>query len=366
MDYLRIVEIFDERQEGKVQHKLREIIGISLFAMLCNAKDCVDIELFAEENEIFLREYFELANGIPSHDTISRAFAMVAPEFLQGLRNRFNEMLNTEEGNKVRKILGIDGKTQCGNGNLNQKANHIVSCVDENGICLSEELVDDKSNEITAIPKLLDNLNIKGHIVTMDAMGCQKEIVKKIRRKRADYVLALKGNQGTLHDDVRLYFGDKEFLSSCDYHKTIEKARGGIEKREYWQTKDIDWLSQRKDWAGIKTIAITRNTIINNGKTTVQERYFISSLDVDVKEIARAIRSHWMIESYHWHLDVTFREDNDRTQDKHVAYNLNIMRKLVLNTLKLFDVGRKYISMAKKRYVFSCNPKKYLSKLLEG
>ena len=290
---------------------------------------------------------------------------MVAPEFLQGLRTRFNEMLNTEEGNKVRKILGIDGKTQRGNGNLNQKANHIVSCVDENGICLLEELVDDKSNEITAIPKLLDNLNIKGNIVTMDAMGCQKEIVRKIRRKKADYVLALKGNQGTLHDDVRVYFDDKEFLASCEYHKTVEKARGGIERREYWQTNDIGWLSQRKDWAGFKTIVMTRNTITKNDKITVQERYFISSLDMDAKEIARAIRGHWMIESHHWHLDVTFREDNDRTLDKHVAYNLNIMRKLALNTLKLFDVGRKYISMAKKRYVFSCNPKKYLSKLFE-
>ena len=116
----------------------------------------------------------------------------------------------------------------------NQEANHIVSCVDEDGFCLGQELVDDKSNEITAIPELLDNLNIKGHIITADAMGCQKDIVKKIRQKKADYVLALKGNQGTLHEDVKLYFEDKEFLELCDYHKTMEKARGGIEKREYY------------------------------------------------------------------------------------------------------------------------------------
>ena len=364
MNYLITVESFDVRQQGKVRHRLSEIIGISLFAMLCNATDAEDIELFSLENEDFLREYFELTYGIPSHDTISRAFAMVAPDFLQGLRSQFNEMISGNEGEKIRRILGIDGKTQRGNGNERQKANHVVSCVDDKGFCLSEELVDDKSNEITAIPKLLDKLNIKGHIITADAMGCQKDIVKKIRSKKADYVLALKGNQGTLYEDVKLYFEDKELLALCDYYKTTEKARGGIERREYWHTNDIDWLSQKKDWAGLKTIAMTRNTITKNGETTIQNRFFISSLEVDAKEAARAIRSHWMIESYHWHLDVTFREDTDKTLDKHIAYNLNILRKLALNTLKLFDVGRKNISIAKKRYVLSCNPKKYLRQLL--
>ena len=228
--------------------------------MLCNASDPEDIEIFCKENEGFLREYFELRHGIPSHDTISRAYAMISPEFLQGLRDRFNEMLNTGEGQKVRKILSLDGKTQRGKGNSQQSANHIVSCVDNNGFCLCEELVDDKENEIKAIPKLLDNLNIKGHIITADALGCQKDIVKKIRRKKADYVLALKGNHGTLYKDVTLYFEDKELLALCDYHKTIEKARGGIEKREYWQTNDIAWLSYEKDWVGLKTIAMTRNT----------------------------------------------------------------------------------------------------------
>jgi predicted transposase YbfD/YdcC len=366
MSYLNVVESFDIRQQGKVLHKLSEIIGISLFAVLCNAADPEEIEIFGKENKELLREYFELRHGIPSHDTIERAFAMVSPKFLQGLRDEFNEILNSDEGERIRRILGIDGKTQRGNGNGEQEPNHIVSCVDDRGFCLSEELVGDKSNEITAIPKLLDNLNIKGHIITTDAMGCQKDIVKKIRSKKADYVLALKGNQGTLHEDVKLYFEDEDFLSLCDYHKTIEKARGGIEKREYWQTNDIAWLSQKKEWAGLKTIALTRNTITKNGKTVTQDRFFISSLEVDAKEVARAIRGHWMVESYHWHLDVTFREDADKTLDKHIAYNLNILRKLALNILKLFDVGRKHISITKKRYVLSCNPKKYLSRLLEG
>jgi predicted transposase YbfD/YdcC len=340
IEYLQILESFDTRQQGKVLYKLSEIIGISFLAMLGNANDPEEIEIFCKTHEEFLREYFELPNGVPSHDTIERAFEMVTAEYLQGFRDKFNELLNSNGGEKVRKILSIDGKTQRGNGNMEQKANHIVSAVDENGFCLGEDRVDDKSNEITAIPELLDTLNIKGHIVTTDAMGTQREIVKKIRQKKADYVFALKGNQETLHDDVKLYFEDKDLLVKCDYCKTIQKARGGVEKREYWQTEDTNWLAQRKDWAGLKSIAMTRNTIIKNGITTTQTRYFISSLNTDVKEIARAIRGHWMVESYHWHLDVTFREDDDHTLNKHVAYNLNIMRKLALNVLKLVDVGK--------------------------
>ena len=365
LKYLKILEDFDTRQKGKVHHKLSEIIGISFFAMVANADDCVDIQHFGEAHEAFLREYFELEHGIPSHDTIQRAFAIVSPEYLQWFRNRFNELMNTDEGKKVRKILGLDGKTQRGNGNDKQKANHIVSAVDEDGFCLGEERVSDKSNEITAIPQLLDSLNIKGHIITMDAQGTQKEIAKKIRAKKADYVLALKGNHETLHDDVKLYFDDAAFLGKCAYHKTTEKARSSIEKREYWQTDDIGWLIQKKAWTGLKSIAMTKNTVTKNGKTKTQTRYFISSLPLDVKEMSRAIRSHWMVESHHWHLDVTFREDANHTLDKHVAFNLNILRKLALNVLKLLDIGRKNVSLKKKRYIICCNPKKYFANLLE-
>ena len=173
-----------------------------------------EIETFCEEHEDFLRKYLELPNGIPSHDTIQRVFSMVSPEFLQKFQMLWNEMLNSGEGEKLKKILAIDGKAQRGNGNKNQRANHIVSVVDEDGFCLGEQRVADKSNEITAIPELLDNLNIKGHIITMDAMGTQRDIVKKIRKKRADYVLTLKRNHETLYDDVALYFEDSDFLNN--------------------------------------------------------------------------------------------------------------------------------------------------------
>jgi predicted transposase YbfD/YdcC len=362
LEYLNMV--IDNRQEKKIRHKMRDIIALVLFAMLGNADEWVEIEIFGKEHEKFLRRYLELPNGIPSHDTIQRVFTMVSPEFLQTFQIQWNEMLSSNEGEKIRKILSIDGKTQCGNGNKNQKANHIVSVVDENGFCLGEKRVNEKSNEIKAIPDLLDSLNVKGHIITTDAMGTQTEIVKKIRKRHADYVLALKGNQGRLHEDVKLYFDDPDILFNCAKTKTVEKARGGIEKREYWQTDNIAWLPQKKDWVGLKSIAMTRNTVTKDGKETSETRYFISSLPLDVKEIARAIRGHWMVESYHWHLDVTFREDDNHTLEKQAAFNLNILRKLALHVLKIFEVGKKPLSLRKKRFSIGTNPEKYLETVL--
>lgn len=362
LEYLGMVR--DNRQEKKVLHKMSDIIALVFFAMLGNANEWVEIEAFGKEHEDFLRRHLELANGIPSHDTIQRVFAMVSSEFLQVFHSHWNEMLNSGEGEKIKKILAIDGKTQRGNGNKKQKANHIVSAVDEKCFCLGEQLVNGKSNEITAIPELLASLNVKGHIITTDALGCQTEIVKKIRKKQADYVLAVKGNQPLLHEDVKLYFSDVELLSKCAYTKSVEKARNGIEKREYWQTEDIGWMSQMKDWSGLKSIAMTRNTITKDGVETRETRYFISSLALDVKELARAIRGHWMVESYHWHLDVTFREDENHTIEKQAAFNLNILRKLALNVLKIFDTGKKNTSLKLKRFSIGTNPEKHLESIL--
>jgi len=267
-------------------------------------------------------------------------------------------------GDKIRKILALDGKTQRGNGTAGQKANHIVSAVDDSGFCVGEELVEEKSNEITAIPELLESLNIKGHIVTADAMGCQSDIARLIRKRQADYVLGLKGNQGTLHEDVLQYFDDPGLRSGCAYHKAVDKAHSAVEIREYWQTTDIGWLEQKKAWAGLTSIVMTKNTIIKGDETATEARYFISSLPLNVEEAARAIRSHWMVESYHWHLDVTFREDANHTLDKAAAYNLNIMKKTAINTLRLLDVGIARISMKNKRYMISMNFGHYLDTLM--
>ena len=357
--------VMDIRQEKKVLHKMADIILLVFFATLANADDWVEIEMFGKEHEAFLRNYLELQNGIPSHDTLQRVFAMVPSEFLESFQQKWNEMLSSDEGEKVKRLLAIDGKTQRGNGNKNQRPNHIVSAVDERGFCLGQKRVEEKTNEIKAIPELLDHLNIKGTIITTDAMGTQTAIVKKIRQKRADYVLALKANQGSLLEDVREYFTDKELREKCAYKKGIEKARGNLEKREYWQTEDISWLSQKKEWAGIKSIIMTRNTIAgSDGSTRVEERYFISSLPTNIEEAERAVRGHWMVESYHWHLDVTFREDGNHTLEKQASYNLNIIRKLALNMLKILEVGSRPLSMKKKRYVIGTNPEKHLENIM--
>jgi len=363
-----IAEPNDPRQPWKVKHLMGDIVAILFFSALAKADDWISIEYFAHKYEEKLREYLELPNGIPSHDTIQRVCAMISPTYLQELRDLWNEMISNDTEEKVRKLLGIDGKTQRGNGTENQKANHIVSAVDDRGFCIREVLTDEKSNEITAIPILLEGLNIKGHIITTDAMGCQKDIAKLIRKKYADYVLAVKGNQGTLHEDLKLYFKDTDLLKGCEYTTTVEKARGNIEKREYWQTEDISWLAGKKDWKGLKTIAMTKNTITKkDGTITTETRYFISSLPLKVDTIAWAIRKHWMVESYHWHLDVTFREDANRTLEQAAAYNQNIFRKMALNTLKLIEFPEYHkgkISLNHKRYIMFLDFDRYIDKIM--
>lgn len=357
-------EIDDLREPWKVKHKLGDVIAISLFATLARCDDLKDIFYWADANEEILREFLELPNGIPGYDTIRRVLAIVEPTVLDDFAQKWNELTQKGETEKLRKILAIDGKTQRGNATSEQKPNHIVNAVDENGICFGQEVVDEKSNEITAIPKLLKRLNIKDHIITIDAMGTQTEIAKQIIDKGADYVLGLKGNQGILHEDVRLYFEDKELLGKCHYTAKTEKARGGIEKREYWVTTDVAWLSQLSNWTGLKSIGMTRNTISKNGKTTVNDRLFISSLsDGNAEIFARAVRGHWVVESFHWHLDVTFREDNCQVIDKRAALNLNILRKFAIAILKNVEMGKRD-SMKTKRFKVMLNPMKWLNELL--
>jgi predicted transposase YbfD/YdcC len=336
---------------------------------LADANDCVEIHAFAASNEGLLREYLELPNGIPSHDTILRVIGMLEPSVMQGLVNQWHESINAEEKGALRKILNLDGKTMRGSGNVNHKALHVVSAWSkEDGICLGQRVVQEKENEIVAIPELLSSLRISGYTVTIDAMGCQKEIAKKIISKKADYVLAVKGNQGTLHKELIEYFGDEELLEQIktngNYYKTTEKHRSQFEKREYYQTDDISWYADKKQWTGLKSIGMTQNTIEKDGKVTVERRYYISSLEPDIEFFARAVRQHWSIESMHWQLDVTFREDNNKTLDSRAAENLNIIRKWTLSILKLLDIGQK-VSLKLKRKMIGWNPIKYLTLALE-
>jgi len=366
LDKLLIINQADLRQQGKIKYRLNEIIGTAFFAMAANADDFVEIAAFAEVHQQQLQQYFPKMQKTPSHDTIQRAFSMLDPKYLQKFQTQFNQMLNTNESEKIRKLFHIDGKTQKGNTDKHQKPNHIVSAVNEKGFSIGEELVDDKSNEITVIPELLDNLNLKGAIVTIDAMGTQRNIVAKICEKKADYVLTLKGNQGKLYEETSLFFDDPKVLAKCAYHKTVEKARGCLEVREYWQSNSVDWLPMKTDWAGLRSVVMVCRTVTkSDGEVVVQRRYFISSLKLDVEAIAGAVRGHWMVEAMHWHLDVLFGEDACRVLDKVAAFNLNILRKLVLNALRLLDVNCKCAtSLVKKRFVVGCDPVRYLAQIL--
>lgn len=363
--------IEDIRQEKKVRHLLKDILVIVLFATLANADDWVEIALFAEYYQDYLRKYIELKNGVPSHDTIRRVMGMISPDILQQLYGKWQELLNRQEGELIKKIICIDGKTMRGNSQNKGKPSHIVSAWSkEDGFCLGQKAVEEKSNEITAIPELLEKIQIKGQIITIDAMGTQKGIAEKIRAKRADYVLAVKGNQGTLHEELREYFGDEELRKkvkeSGGYKRTQEKAHSQIETREYYQTEDIRWMSQRKEWKGIKSIGMEQKTLEKEGKIQREFRYFISSLPKEIETMSRAVRGHWSIESMHWHLDVTFKEDGNTTIDKRAAQNQNIIRKWCLSILKMAELStrNKRLSMKKKRFVISLKPIKYLEEVL--
>lgn len=368
LDWMDYIE--DIRQERKVRHQLKDIIVIVLFATLANVDDWVEMEYFAYYHQDYLKKYVELKNGIPSHDTLCRVFGMISPDVLQQLYQKWQELLNRNEGEAIKKIICIDGKTMRSNKRKEGKPNHIVSAWSrEDGFCLGQKAVDVKSNEITAIPQVLEKIRIKGQVVTSDAMGTQTAIAEKIREKRADYVLTLKKNQGNLYEDVSLYLKDEEekqkIRDAGNYKRTIEKARSQIEIREYYQTDKIGWLSQKKEWKGLKSIGMEEKTIRTaSGEEKKEYRYYISSLKGEIELFSRAVRGHWSVESMHWQLDVTFHEDANTTLDKQAAQNLNIIRKWSLSILKLIEIFRPNLSMKKKRFVISMNPEEFLEQVL--
>jgi predicted transposase YbfD/YdcC len=336
------------RQYGYLQHKLVTILIIAFCAIICGAEDYEDIEEFGNIRKEWLAEFLALENGIPDKDTFRRVFERLNPsEVAQCL---YGWLGNRETDGKT---VNIDGKTIRGSKNAKHKAYHVVSAwVSENQITLGEIVVDEKSNEITAIPKLLDIVDIEGSVITIDAMGTQTQIANKIIEKKADYALALKGNHSGLHDDVRLYFENQEITVQTS---TLEKDHGRIEKREYFLETDIDWLEQKMDWKCLRAIGAVRSTVIENETTRVETRYFITSL-TDVKHFARSIRRHWSIENQlHWQLDVTFNEDSAKSRKDNSPLNWNVMRKTALPMLRNADVGKKQ-SVKRKMFMAALDP----------
>ena len=364
-----LIDIEDPRQFKKVKYPINEVIGMVLIASLGNANEWTEIEVFCKLHEALLKKYFKLENGIPSHDTFQRVMGMIEPNIIQQIQVIWNEYLSHNDGEGIKKILNIDGKTMRGSRTEDKKPLHIVSAwCDEEGICFGQRTVREKENEIVAIPELLDTLQIKGYVVTIGAMGTQTKITEKIIKKRADYVLAVKGNQETLHNDLITYFDDADFrkkiIKDGNYKKTVEKAHGQIEVREYYQTNDIKWLTNKNKWKNLKSIGIVEKTIKKKNTESKEIRYYISSLAPKIDLFEKAVRGHWGIEIMHWHLDVTFKEDSNKTIEETANKNMNIIRKWALSILKLLDMGKK-MSLKLKRFSINCKPDEYISKIME-
>jgi len=294
------------------------------------------MELFGRERIEWLKKFLALPYGIPDSDTFRRVYERLNPDTLQDCLNHW---LASERELQAGDIVNIDGKTIRGSGSDDHKAYHVVSAwAAENRITLGQTKISKKSNEITAIPELLDMLDVEGCIVTIDAMGCQKSIIEKITDKGADYVIALKGNQKSLHEEAKLFFED--FADCVQQHETHDKGHGREEIREYFLESNIGWLPKWSEWSNLQAIGMVRSTVFVKDAERTETRYYAASV-TDVEQFAKAVRKHWSIENHlHWSLDVLFDEDSAKAKKGNSPLNMNILRKTALAILDSVKLHR--------------------------
>ena len=315
-----------------------DIIVIAITAILCGADDWNGIEGFGKAKEQWFRKFLQLPSGIPSHDTFRRVFARISPSAFQEC---FIDWVRDVAGT-IKGVIAIDGKRlrRSHDRGLGKKAIHMVSAwAAENSLVLGQVKTDDKSNEITAIPELLQLLDIHGCIVTIDAMGCQKAIAKQIIEQDGDYVLALKGNQSGLQEAVESVFEQADSVGykdyPVDYFETSERSRNRVETRRHWTIECDDSLEHTKLWKGLNIIGMVECERTLNGATTIEYRYYIGSIENNAQLFGKSVRDHWGIENkLHWRLDMGFREDESRIRKGHSAENFAVMRHFAINLLK--------------------------------
>jgi predicted transposase YbfD/YdcC len=343
LDYFEDLE--DPRSTINRKHLLGDLIVIAILAVIAGAEGPKAIGLWAQSHAEWLQRHLELPNGIPSHDTFGRLLAALKPSAFQACFEQWIAGIRGGAGlgdDVEREVVAIDGKAlrRSHDRRRNLGPLFLVSAWSvQHGISLGQLATAEKSNEITAIPELVEQIDIKGSIVTIDAAGCQKAIAKKIVDGGGDYVLALKGNQETLFNSVEDYItthleNDFAGITARKYEEVV-KGHGRVDTLIYYHMKAPSSLSQKDKWSGLRTIGVAIRISEQNGKTTSEVRYYISSLRLGVKQFAKAVRGHWAIENtLHWCLDVTFREDENRTRDRHAADNLAWLKRFALSLLK--------------------------------
>ena len=329
--------ISDPRTGPAQRHELLDILMISVCAMLCGAESFTDIALWGRCQHDWLKTWLALPNAIPSHDTFNRVFGLIQPaEFSACFQSWTQALRQTVAG----ELIAIDGKTLRGSRVQTQGPVHLVNVwAASNRLVLAQLAVADKSNEITAVPQLLRALELTGCIVTVDALNCQKNIAKEISEADADYVLALKGNHGTLHAEVQSFLDDAQQRGfqgvPHQFVETVDKEHGRLETRRYWITEAIDWLADKPAWEKLCSLGLVERVVEVGGKVTTERAYYLSSLSAEAQRFASAVRGHWGVENaVHWVLDVQMNEDRCRVCDRQAAQNLATLRVFCLNLLR--------------------------------
>jgi predicted transposase YbfD/YdcC len=339
-----LAEVPDPRVDRSKDHDLVDILVIALCTILCGGDSFYDMEEFGQVRQDWLKGFLRLRNGAPSHDTYNRVFQALDGRELADTLSRWTQSVRAMLGGEV---VALDGKSLRRALNQGEDVRMIVSAwATKSGLLLGQRKVRDKSNEITAVPELLRALELAGCIVTADAMHCQKTIAKEIIEADAQYVLALKGNQGTAHQEIKAYLDDAiaQKRQGLAFLETVDKGHGRLESRRYWQTGRIEWFADRGQWEGLRSVGVVESTREIQGQRSVERRYYLSSLGVDIGQFSRAIRGHWSIENQlHWVLDVVFGEDQSRARTQQAAENLAAMRRLAVNLLKRDKTCRRAI-----------------------
>ncbi len=331
----RLEEIPDPRVERTKVHSLPTLLFIALCTFLTGGKSFYEMELFAQAHKSWLKKVAGMVS-VPSHDTFNRIFQAIKPEYFAEFLTRTTDQIRK---NISGEIVAFDGKTHRGTSNGLDSALHMLNAwAVKNRLVLGQLPVPDKSNEITAMPQLMDMLELKDCIITADALNCQKAIAEKTREKKADYVLAIKGNHPEAYDEIRRFMDRQVENTAPIYEMPLDKAHGRLESRKFWISEDIDWFEARGAWAGLKSICAVEavREMAGTGESATTRRYYISSLGTkDAERIASAIRGHWAIENeFHWCLDMAFDEDRSRTRTRNAAKNLGLMRGITMNLLK--------------------------------